>query len=61
MDGVPVFERSNLRWRKHPEMGIQGFWLNWFHGGTEAAPRDMHFRMDAVVIARSYIGMRAEG
>jgi hypothetical protein len=41
-------------------MGIQGFWLNWYHGGTAAAPRDMHFRMDSVVIARSYIGPRKE-
>jgi hypothetical protein len=60
MDGVLAFKRANLRWRRHPEMGIQGFWLNWFHGGTALAPRDMHFRMDAMVIARSYIGPRAE-
>lgn len=61
MDGVPAFARGGLRWRRHPEMGIQGFWLNWYHGGTAPAPRDMHFRMDAVVIARSYIGPRQEG
>ncbi|MES2946929.1 MAG: hypothetical protein V4858_00145 [Pseudomonadota bacterium] len=61
VDGVPAYERTNFRWRRHLEMGIQGFWLNWFHGGTAAAPRDMHFRMDSVVIARNYIGPRNEG
>lgn len=60
VDGVPAYERTNFRWRRHPEMGIQGFWLNWYHGGTAAAPRTMHFRMDAVVIARAYIGPRNE-
>lgn len=60
MDGVPAFKRTNLRWRRHPEMGIQGFWLNWYHGGTAASPRNMHFRMDSLVIAREYIGPRNE-
>ena len=60
VDGVQAYERSNFRWRRHPEMGIQGFWLNWYHGGTAAAPRTMHFRMDSVVLARAYIGPRKE-
>lgn len=60
VDGVQAYERTNFRWRRHPEMGIQGFWLNWYHGGTSPAPRNMHFRMDSVVIARSYIGPRNE-
>lgn len=60
VDGVQAYERSNFRWRRHPEMGIQGFWLNWYHGGTAAAPRTMHFRMDSVVLARNYIGPRKE-
>ena len=60
MDGVLAFERSNLAWRRHPEMGIQGFWLDWYHGGMRPPTHDMHFRMDALVIARSYIGPRRE-
>ena len=60
IDGATVFKRTNLRWRRNPEMGIQGFWLNWYHGGNSAAPRNMHFRMDSVVIARAYIGPRNE-
>jgi hypothetical protein len=56
VDGVQVYERSDFRWRRHPEMGLQGFWLNWYHGGKQASPKDMHFRMNHVVIAREYIG-----
>lgn len=61
IDGVPAYERKNFRWRRHPEMGIQSFWLNWYHGGTAPSPTTMHFRMDSVVLARSYIGPRNEG
>jgi hypothetical protein len=61
MDGVLAFSRVDLAWRRHPEMGIQGFWLNWYHGGMRPPSHDMHFRMDSVVIARSYIGPRGEG
>ena len=60
VDGVQCYERTNFRWRRHPEMGIQGFWLDWYHGGTSPAPRTMHFRMDSVVLARAYIGPRNE-
>jgi hypothetical protein len=56
VDGVQVYERANFRWRRHPEMGLQGFWLNWYHGGKQVSPKDMHFRMNHVVIARDYIG-----
>ena len=59
IDGELVFSRHDLRWRRHSEMGVQGIWLNWYHGGTAPAPRAMHFRMDSVVVARSYIGPRA--
>jgi hypothetical protein len=60
MDGVPAFHRSNLAWRRHPEMGIQGFWLDWYHGGMRPPSHDMHFQMASLVIARSYIGPRSE-
>lgn len=60
VDGVQAYERKNFRWRRHPEMGIQGFWLDWYHGGTSPTPKTMHFRMDSLVIARGYIGPRNE-
>ncbi len=61
VDGVLSYERTNIRWRRHPEMGIQGFWFNWYHGGTRPPLHDMHYRMNHVVIAREYIGPRGEG
>lgn len=56
VDGVLCCERTGLRWTRHPELGLQGFWLNWYHGGTQPPVKDMHYRMNSVVIAREYIG-----
>lgn len=61
VDGVLAYERTNFRWRRHPEMGVQGFWLVWYHGGRNRSPVDMHYRMNSVVIARDYIGPRNDG
>jgi len=58
LDGVPVSEIRGLRWRRHPEMGVQGPWVNWFYGGTEPTERTMHYRMNHLVVARRYIGPR---
>lgn len=60
VDGVLTWERTDLRWRRHAEMGLQGFWLNWYHGGVNPPTTDMHYRMNHVVIAREYIGPRTE-
>ncbi len=60
VDGVLACERTNLRWTRHPELGLQGFWLNWYHGGTNPPIQDMHYRMNSVVIAREYIGPRKD-
>jgi hypothetical protein len=58
VDGVLVSEVGGLRWRRHPEMGIQGPWINWFYGGKQATERTMHYRMNHLVVARRYIGPR---
>ncbi|MFO0568125.1 MAG: disaggregatase related repeat-containing protein [Polyangiaceae bacterium] len=59
VDGVQVFERTNFRWTRHPDYGLQGFWFNWYHGGTSAPTAPMHYRMNSLVIAREYIGPRS--
>jgi hypothetical protein len=59
LDGVLVSEVKGLRWRRHPEMGIQGPWLNWYYGGKQPTERTMHYRMNHLVVARRYIGPRA--
>lgn len=49
-------ERTDYRWRRHPEMKIEGPWINWFFGGKKAADHEMHYRMRDFVLARRYIG-----
>ncbi len=59
VDGVLVSEITTLRWRRHPEMGVQGPWINWFYGGKQPTERTMHYRMNHLVLARRYIGPRS--
>jgi hypothetical protein len=56
VNGVLAYEATNMRWTRHPEMGVQGGWLNVFQGGTQNSPRDMGHRIDRVVLARLYVG-----
>lgn len=58
VDGVLVGERTGMRWRRHPEISIEGPWINWFFGGKQAANREMHYRMRDFVCAKRYIGPR---
>lgn len=57
INGHLVYSRTDYRWRRHPEFGVQGMWVDVYHGGILPAPRDMHYRIDRVALARSYIGM----
>lgn len=56
IDGVLVFEKADLRFRKTPELGIETLWMNVYHGGTARAPHDITLYIDNVVIASEYIG-----
>jgi hypothetical protein len=56
MNGVQVYSKTNYRWRKHAEFGVQGVWIDVYHGGVTTAPQDMHYQLDRVSIATSYIG-----
>jgi hypothetical protein len=58
LDGEVCDERTNLRFRRHPSMGIQGPWINWFYGGKQPSEMKMHYRMNNLVVAREYIGQR---
>jgi hypothetical protein len=57
IDGVFVGERAAMRWHRHPDMGIEGPWINWFFGGKQAADQEMHYQMADFVLAREYIGL----
>ena len=56
VNGYPALTKTNFRWRKHPEFGVEGFWLDFYHGGVPPAPYTMHYRVDRVTIAKNYIG-----
>jgi hypothetical protein len=56
INGYQVYSKTNYRWRYHPDMGVQGVWIDVYHGGTEVAPQDMHYQVDRVSIATAYIG-----
>jgi len=58
INGYPAYSRTNYRWRRHAEFGVQGMWIDIYHGGTDLAPTTMHYRLDRVALATSYIGPR---
>ncbi len=56
IDGVLVFERSDIRFRSIPDLRIEALWMNVYHGGTSSAPQDLSLYIDNVVVATQYIG-----
>jgi len=56
LDGVEVFEKTDIRYRHNTDIKIDEVWLNWYHGGTRPAAATHHYRMSNIVVARSYIG-----
>ena len=58
VDGVLVFEKSDVRFRRDPSLHIEQLWMNVYHGGAQSADRDLTLYIDNVVVARDYIGPR---
>nr|WP_316640402.1 hypothetical protein [uncultured Roseateles sp.] len=58
INGHLAYENTGYRWRRHPEFGVQGLWVDVYHGGTAVAPSTMHYRIDRVSLAKRYIGPR---
>ncbi len=56
VNGLPAFSKSTYRWRRHADFGVQGIWIDFYHGGIDPAPYDMHYRIDRVTLATEYIG-----
>ena len=56
INGYPAFSKTDYRWRRHAEFGVQGVWIDVYHGGNTPALSDMHYRVDRVSVATSYIG-----
>ena len=57
LDGELVHTQTNMRWRRHPNIGLASWWIGFFHGGGAVAPADMHVQVRNVVLASQYIGM----
>ncbi len=56
LDGVLCGERTNLAWRRHPEMTIKGNWLMQYHGGSTPTDHDIVVWYRNFVVAKRYIG-----
>lgn len=56
INGYLAYSKTTFRWRRHADFGVQGIWLDVYHGGQTLAPRTMNYRLDRVALASSYIG-----
>lgn len=57
VDGVKVYSKTDIRWRKTPDSVIQDApWLNAYHGGRKLPATKHHYRVGNVVVAKRYIG-----
>ncbi|GIW81264.1 MAG: hypothetical protein KatS3mg105_3071 [Gemmatales bacterium] len=56
IDGHLAIEKTNVRFRNTPKLKIEQVWMNVYHGGRSASPRNQHCYIDQVVIASQYIG-----
>lgn len=56
INGFKAISKTDFRWRLHPEIGVQGFWLDVYHGGVTPAAHDMGWRVGPVTMATQYIG-----
>lgn len=59
INGYLAYSKTTFRWRRHLEFGVQGLWLDVYHGGQSPALVDMHYRVDRVAVATQYIGPSA--
>lgn len=60
VDDVPVFERTDLRFRDVTRLKVEKVWGNVYVGGTWSADRDMRLYFDNMVVATNRIGCRSD-
>ena len=56
IDGVMVFEKKDIIFRKHPAIRVDEVWLSHYHGGVIPAEAEHDFEMANLVVASAYIG-----
>jgi hypothetical protein len=61
IDGIPAFEKTDIRFRDSDALKIEEVWVNVYHGGATPVPReDIHLYLDDMMIARKPIGPGGE-
>ena len=60
LNGVLIDEKTNFRWRRNMDIGIQGAGIEFYTGGNGVTnwPVPGHFRVSHVVVSKRYIGPR---
>lgn len=56
VDGVPVFGRTDIRFRDPRDLRIETLWMNVYHVGITDAPQDLSLYIDNLVVAADYNG-----
>jgi hypothetical protein len=56
INGVKVYSRTNVAYRRHPSIKVDGVWFDHLHGGNYDAEHDHEFAEANIVVARKYIG-----
>lgn len=62
VDGVKVFEKTNIRFTTTTSNNfdkLYAYWFNYYHGGTAVSPQDAYVRIDDFVLSSSFIGEEA--
>ena len=61
VDSMPVYEKSDIRFRDVEHLHIERVWFDLYYGGSWTAPVDMHIDFDNVLISRTPIGLVEPG
>lgn len=56
IDGVIVFERTDVIWRHHPAIAVDQWWGTIKNGGTISPVQEHTIYLGRVVVSKSYIG-----
>lgn len=61
VDGTPAFDLSGLEFRRpsEPQITIDSFWFNVYHGGKQTAPHRLGLTVDEVVVDTQRVGCGA--
>ncbi len=56
IDNILVFEKRDINFSDHPDIGIEAIWLNVYHGGKEKADKNITLYIDELTLSSQPIG-----